>query len=96
LPNTTPPTTANPTSGAAARVLRLQLARDYSSANVTCVLAPSTKRGGPRALRAPTALAFRGGLLWALNARLLDCPFVLPCTDQQYEIVAMRPSDLCR
>ena len=77
------------------RVLRLQLLPDLSSAATTCVVAPRTPEGGGRAIRAPTALAFRNGLLWVLNARLLDCPFVLPCKGQHYEIIGVRPADVC-
>jgi hypothetical protein len=76
-------------------VLRLQLSPDLSSAATTCVVSPRAASGAGRALRAPTALAFRGGLLWVLNARLLDCPFVLPCKGQHYEIVGVRPADAC-
>lgn len=77
-----------------ARLIKLQLAPDHASAAAACVIQPRLPDGRP-ALRAPTALAFRDGLLWALNARLLDCPFVLPCTRQHYEIVAVRPGDVC-
>jgi hypothetical protein len=71
-------------------VLKLQLSPDLSSAKTTCIIQPRTAAGA-LALRAPTALAFRDGLLWVLNAKLLDCPFVLPCKQQPYEVVGIRP-----
>lgn len=79
------------------RVLRLKLEPDLSSARVTCAIAPRMPEavGGSAAIRAPTALAFREGRLWVLNAHMLDCPFVLPCKGQAYEIVGIDPAAVC-
>lgn len=76
------------------RVLQLKLSPGGARARVSCVIQPRTP-GGAVALRAPTALAFRGGLLWVVNARMLDCPFVLPCKGTAYEIVGIDPADVC-
>ena len=46
-------------------------------------------------LRTPTTLAIQGGYLWAMNARLLECPFLLSCSWQKYEVVGSPLSALC-
>lgn len=74
------------------RLLKLHVSEGAATARLACVVTAP-----PGVFNTPTTLTTTAddGMLWAVNAHFLDCPFFLPCTWQRYEVVGARLDALC-
>lgn len=69
------------------RLLRLQFSPDFSTVAVNCVVAQPS-------LNTAADFGFAGGRVWAMNARLLDCPLG-QCPGLPFNLVGFKPEEVC-
>jgi hypothetical protein len=69
------------------RLLRLQFSPDFSSVAVNCVVAAPS-------LNTAADFGFAAGRVWAMNARLLDCPLG-HCPKAPFTLVGFKPEEVC-